>query len=161
MTILKAIILLSFALITYQDIKDRMVWWWLFLTLGGILGYTYYSRISVWSIYAYSILANLLLISTIILILYLFSKLILRKAFFKEAFGLGDLLFFFAIALGFPTVTFIVLFSFSILFSLVIHLILNRKHKYKYVPLAGYMSAFFSIVYFCNLVFNYPNLYLL
>jgi hypothetical protein len=36
---------------------------------------------------------------------------------------------------------------FSLVFSLVLHLALQYKNKEKTVPLAGYMSLFFGVVY--------------
>jgi hypothetical protein len=54
---------------------------------------------------------------------------------------------FFALVFSFSSVSFIIIFICSLVFSLVIHLSVKQKSKYKTIPLAGYMSLFFLITY--------------
>lgn len=79
--------------------------------------------------------------------------------FLKEAIGLGDILFFLALALAFPTETFIVLFVFSMVFSLMLHLTVTRKQKESTIPLAGYASLFLIFIYLSSWTGFYKNLY--
>jgi hypothetical protein len=54
---------------------------------------------------------------------------------------------FFVLAFSFSSISFIILFVFGLIFSLVLHLLLKKKSKHSTVPLAGYLSLFFSIAY--------------
>jgi len=81
--------------------------------------------------------------------------------FLNVSFGLGDLLFFYALAFGFPTVTFLVLFVLSILFSLFVFALLKTKKGTETVPLAGLMGLFLTGVLLVSFFPNAPSLYLL
>lgn len=59
--------------------------------------------------------------------------------------GLGDVLFFLSIAPLFNLKSYILFFITGMIFSLVIHLLVNRFKKQKTVPLAGYMAIMFVI----------------
>ncbi len=165
MTILiKIILLVSLILILYQDIKQRQIWIILlpiFAITGGVLFY----KSVVSELFYYSIPINLALVGILLLINYLFARFILKKSLFKEALGLGDLLFFIAFALSFPTLSFINFFVFSLLFSLVVHLVtsffLNTRKHQNSIPLAGYMSFFLIGFYSCHWLGIYNNLYFL
>ncbi|MDI1307437.1 MAG: hypothetical protein PSX42_21685 [bacterium] len=71
----------------------------------------------------------------------------MKKPLLKEVFGLGDVLLFIFITFSFSIVSFFVLFVFSLVFSLLLHFVLQRKQIDKTVPLAGYLSLFFGVVY--------------
>lgn len=94
-----------------------------------------------------------------ILILYLYTKKIAKKKFLNYSFGLGDILFFYAIAIGFPTITFIVIYSFSIIFSLFTFLIFKKSSNFKTVPLAGLMSFFLFFIITYSMLITTPSLY--
>ncbi len=167
--LIKIILLLSLLLILYQDIKQRQIWVILlpiFAITGSVL--FYYSTITVF--FLYSILINLALVGFLILINYLFAKFILKKSLFKEALGMGDVLFFIAFAMSFPTLSFINFFVFSLLFSLVLQLVLKMYSKRRKqntintintIPLAGYMSVFLIAVYSSHWLGFYQSIYLL
>lgn len=147
-------------LIAVQDFKERMVTWVLFPLLGLALAGSYLNQVS-WVQYYPVVALNILLISLVVLILFLYTQYIARKAFLNVSFGLGDLLFFYALALGFPTLTFLVVFALSILFALGTFLVLNRKGQQETVPLAGLMGVFLCLVVLLSLFPNVPSLYLL
>ena len=102
---------------------------------------------------------NLILISSILLILYIYTKLIKKQKFLNHSLGLGDIFFFFIMAIGFPTVTFSVLFVCSMVFSLVVYLFIKNKLSQKTVPLAGLMSLFMALIFGVSLLKGVPNLY--
>ena len=81
------------------------------------------------------------------------------KTSIKNVIGLGDVFLFIAISVSFPTVTFIVMFVFSLLFALILHGILSKKEN-ETVPLAGYMSLFFVLIYTAHWLGFYKSLYL-
>ena len=153
------IVLLVLGLIAYQDVRERMVHWILFPALALAMGYLYSERIGIHQ-YALLVFANLLLVTSIISILYLYTKYLRGMEFLNVSFGLGDLLFFLAFALGFPTLTFLVLFTSSIIFSLSIFLVMKKINIEKNAPLAGLMSFYLIIVYMISFLPSTPSLYI-
>lgn len=72
---------------------------------------------------------------------------------------MGDALLFFALTFSFSSVSYLILFVFGLIFSLTIHLLLKHKSKHKNVPLAGYLSLFFSLAYLGHWIGFFPYLY--
>lgn len=153
------IVLLVLGLIAYQDVRERMVHWILFPALALAMGYLYSERIGIHQ-YALLVFANLLLVTSVLSILYLYTKYLRGMEFLDVSFGLGDLLFFLAFALGFPTLTFLVLFTSSIIFSLSIFLVMKKINVEKNAPLAGLMSFYLIIVYMISFLPSTPSLYI-
>src|SRR5690606_14005291 len=147
-------------IMSFQDFRDREVSWVLFPILGLSLALLHWSQVDV-TVFLVSVLGNIIIINCILLILWTVTKYLLRKEFLNMAFGLGDALFMYALALGFPTVTFIYLLVGSIGFSLVAFLVLNRSHKMETVPLAGLMGIFLIVVILLALLPNSPSLYVI
>lgn len=140
-----------------QDIKQRRVYLFLLVACGLMMSYLFYSQ-SQTSVYLWQIGFNLMVVGIITIILFLYAKWVLMKSFHKT-FGFGDLSFFLAIAIGFSTGNFLILFSFSLLFSGILFLIMKPKMKLSTVPLAGYQALFFCLVYCSNWIFSITNLY--
>lgn len=99
-------------------------------------------------------------IGILLLVIYLYAKIIMKRAFF-ETIGLGDLLLFIALAFSFSPATFMILFVFSILFSLLFYLIILKNNKTQTIPLAGTISLFFSLILLINWIGFYDTLYLI
>ena len=154
---LEASIIINLSLIIYQDLRSQLVYWFLFPTLGLLLAYLHFSH-SDWYNFIIAISLNIVLVFSITLILLIYSKFKIKRPFFKEVFGLGDLFFFLAIAVGFPSITFIVVFVLSIIFSLVTGILLIKKQT---IPLAGFMSIFMMVLLATNWIFNTVNLYII
>lgn len=135
-----------FFIILFQDYKDRKVYWFLYPSVG-ILAFVL--QMDVVTIYSVLVNAgfNLLVVFILLLVSYLYASLKLQQPLLKEVFGLGDVLFFVSIAFSFSIISFFVLLIFSLLFSLLLHFVLQHKQAEKTVPLAGYMSLFFGVVY--------------
>ena len=160
MWVLKSTLLAIFLLIFSQDVKERKVYWFLYPIMGVLVFVLQIKAIS-----KYSALINggfnLVFVSLLLFVCYLYARFKLRQPLFKEVFGLGDLLFFVSIAFSFSIVSFFVLFIFSLLFSLLLHGVLKHRQTEKTVPLAGYMSLFFGTVYGisffwkCNFLYAY------
>lgn len=157
---LKIILVLTCALIAFQDFKERMVSWILFPVVGICLAFLYSTQVSFTQFYPFVVM-NIILVTTIVLILFLYTKYIAKMEFLNVSFGLGDLLFFYALALGFPTVTFLVLFVLSILFSLVTFLVFKGKNGVETIPLAGLMGLFLTGVIIASFFSNVPSLYII
>jgi hypothetical protein len=145
-------------LILFQDYYHRKVYWFLY-PFVGILAFVLQMDI----VPIYSVLVNagfnLLVVLVLLLVCYLYASLKLQQPLLKEVFGLGDVLFFIFIAFSFSIISFFVLLIFSLLFSLLLHVVLQHKQAEKTVPLAGYMSLFFGVVYGISFFWNSNFLY--
>jgi hypothetical protein len=148
---LKLMLIAVFFLIFYQDYKDRLVYWFLYPTVG-ILGFCVQLYYFAWQSIIAESLVNLFFISTLLGISFLYAVFISKKKFLNESIGIGDVFLFLAATVLFPIVTFGVLLIASLLFSLTIHAAISYKKETKTtVPLAGYMSLFFAFVYLISL----------
>lgn len=142
----KLLLLVTFSLIFLQDYKDRRVYWFLY-PIVGILALGIQLQLSPTTIVLMNTAFNLAFIALIITFCYLYTLIKLKKPFLQSVLGLGDILFFIAIAFSFSIASFLVLFVFSLLFSLLVHTLLKHQHKESTVPLAGYMALFFGFIY--------------
>lgn len=158
MWLLKLLLLGVFSLIFFQDYKDRKVYWFLYPIVGFLVLALQIQIIPV-DVALVNSVCNLLLVFILLIFCYLYARIKLKKSLLQSVLGLGDILFFIAIAFSFSIISFWVLFVFSLIFSLILHLVLQYKQTEKTVPLAGYMSLFFAVVYslsfFCNFHFLY------
>ncbi|MFW0739841.1 hypothetical protein [Flavobacterium sp. T12S277] len=153
---LKLILILVFAIVLYQDFKSRLVYWFLYPVIG-ILAFAIQLYTVPLNIAIYNLGVNLLLVSFILGVGFLYLKL--RNLNIKNSIGIGDILFFVFISCTFSTVSFIVLFVFALLFSLLLHFVLSIKKEEETVPLAGYMALFFGAVYAMTFLCNGTFLY--
>lgn len=160
MLIVKVLIMFNLGYITYQDLKKREVFWFLFPTLLILLGIEHYKNVMPIH-FKNAVFVNIGLVLLIIGIQYVYNAIKIKRPFFKEVFGLGDALFFVAFAVGFSTITFIILFSCSLIFSLALWLIIKRNSLHTHAPLAGYISIFLALILLGNWITNTINLYLI
>lgn len=143
--IIKIMLIGLFIVIGFQDIIERQAYWFLFPLIGIFCGILFYND-TLPELFLSAISMNILFVSMLMLIVFLYSRLKLKISFF-DAMGLGDILLFLGLSFAFSTVSFIILFVSAMIFSLALHLLLNKKSTFKTIPLAGYMSLFFSITY--------------
>ncbi len=143
--------------IFYQDIKERNVYWFLFLLVASCAGYLYYIS-TFFELFWRTSVINLGIVGIIFLVLTAYTKLKLKVAL-SDTFGLGDALLFIGLCVAFPVAAFIIFFVFSLLFSLLIHFLFKQKQQETSVPLAGYMSLFFIGIYLLHWAGFIPNLY--
>ncbi len=160
MLILKGLIIFNLVYIIYQDLKSREVYWFLLPSLMLLLGYMHYRNVLKIH-FITSTVINTGVIIIVLGLLYLYTILLIKKPFFEEVFGVADALYFLALAMAFPTATFVVIFVFSLIFSLLAWLILKHRFKNNSIPLAGYMSAFLLLILIGNWYTNTVNLYLI
>ena len=157
MIIIKALLFICFISVFVQDWKERKVFWFLFPAIALFSGVLLYDRLYK-SIFYMTILINSLFTLMLLLIIAIYSKFKLKTSI-KNTFGMGDALLFFALTFSFSSVSYLILFVFGLVFSLTLHLFLKHKNKYDNVPLAGYLSLFFSLVYLGHWVGFLPYLY--
>ena len=143
--------------IAYQDIKPREVYWFLFPAVAIFGGLLFYAVDSV-GLQGYSVLINLMVITMFLLIIHFYVKLKMGASLISVI-GLGDVLLFIALGCSFTSMAFILTFVFSLIFALVLHLYLSKKQHFQTVPLAGYMSIFYAVIYLTFWSGLSPNLY--
>ena len=146
-------------LVFFQDLQSRSVMIILLIATGILFALQMYLHLS-WHVFLMGIAVNLAFICGLCVVLYVYAKFILKKPFL-HAIGLGDLFFFGCIALGFPTVTFLILFSFSLFFAPLLYVLFRKKLMQQTVPLAGFQSLFIAIVLLVSWNTTTVNLYLL
>ena len=155
---IKIIFLGALVSLVYQDFKERKVTAYLFFILAALGGYLHYTT-QYLEVFMLNLLFNFSGLLILILTLMIYTKFILKKRF-DEAIGLGDVFFFFVIAFSFPTATFLIVLSSSLIFSLSLFLLFKSKLKDKTVPLAGLQALFLILLIGSNMLFNFTNLYL-
>lgn len=154
---IKIVLLLGLLLITFQDFKERKVSLWLLIVVLFLLGFLHLQN-STPLLFLANSFVNMGIVFLILFTLYLYTTYKLKQAFLT-AFGLGDLLFFIAIAIAFPTLTFIVLFTFSLFFTALIYFLFSKKLNHQTVPLAGLQSLYFSLIFLLNWSLTLFNFY--
>jgi len=140
-----------------QDIKERLVYWFLFPIIAICSGVLLYKSMFLEVFYT-TVVINLIFILLLLTVVFLYSKIKLKTSM-KNTFGFGDILLFFALIFSFSSVSFLILFVFGLVFSLLIHLVIKRNSKHKTVPLAGYLSLFFAITYLSHWLGFIPSVY--
>lgn len=151
---LKILLASSLILISIQDIKDRLVYWF-FFPITAILGFLLFCDEVSFDLLILSVIINITSAISILVILYCYIKFKL-KTDLNSVFGYGDVLMIVSFAFCFTSETYLVLLVFSFIFSLIINFIKKNKES---IPLAGYMSSFFLLVYLLHWFNLYPNLY--
>ena len=150
---------MTFLTVVYQDIKERQVYWFVFPAIAVLAGILLYKN-TVRPVFLWTILINLGVILTLLSTIFLYSKFKLRTSISKT-FGLGDALLFLALAFTFSSISFLLLFVFGLLFSLLLHLTVKSRTSNHTVPLAGYLSLFFALAYIGHWLHLVPNPYTL
>lgn len=146
MLLVKLILIIAFIVVFLQDYKERQVYWFMFLIVGFLGGFLFYKS-TLPELFLTSILLNISFIALLVFTMYIYAKVKLKTNLLNTI-GLGDLFLFMALAVSFSTMSFIVIFISSLIFSLLVHLYLSKNKKTETVPLAGYMSLFFLASYF-------------
>lgn len=144
MEVLKLILLSAFVSVAYQDWKDRYVYGFLFPVIGICAGILLFQQTST-ALFLETLVLNLLFVSLLLGVVFLYASYKLKLKL-SETFGLGDGLLFIALAFSFTQLTFITVFVFGLIGSLLLHLVLKKTNT-ETVPLAGYMSLFFALAY--------------
>jgi len=135
------------SLVCYEDFKYQAVTAWYFLVIASIGGYLFLDTTPVVVVYLCQIFVNVALVGMVLMVLYTYSWYKIKRPFFSEVFGIGDVLFFIFLAVSFPVISFLVIFSLATFFSLILSKVLPRLRKQKTVPLAGLMAVFVLVVY--------------
>lgn len=152
-----AVLVLSSAIILYQDFRDREVSLWVLMLFGFN---------SIFSVYYFrdleTLLYNCLGVAVyagfiwLMLKLYLFLKFKKNKAVINYQLGMADVLVILAIGLTFNTVGMIFFFCFGFIGSLIgflVYCVLKKDTDSQSIPLAGLLVFFYVLsIIILNLV---------
>jgi len=155
--LLGILFILLLGVLCFQDFKERKVTL-ILLVLAILLGGVIHVQQQDIEVFLAVIFFNLLIVFTLFLIISMYAKIKMKQPIFN-VFGLGDLLFFMALAVSFPTLSFLVIFVFSLIFSWSIFMLIKQHLKEKTVPLAGLQSLFLLLVLIINMVTNRFDLF--
>lgn len=158
MMVLQLLSTVCLGIMAYQDMRKREVSWLLFPLLGISLGLAFSLQVGL-TVFLYTTLLNLVLVTVIMVLLWAITTFIFKKAFLNVSFGLGDLLMLYVCALGFPTMTFVYLLVGSLLFSLVAFMVMKLVLQSQTVPLAGLMGLFLIAMTLLSWMPGSPSLY--
>ncbi|WP_375334380.1 hypothetical protein [Flagellimonas sp. C4] len=158
MLVLQLLSTVGLGIMAYQDMRDREVTWVLFPLLGTSLALTHILQVG-FSVFVHAIVINLILITCVVSLLWSITTFGFKKSFLNVSFGLGDLLFLYIFAMGFPTMTFVYLMVGSLLFSLLAFLLMKLVLQSQTVPLAGLMGLFLIAMTLLSWVPGTPSLY--
>lgn len=154
---MKIILISCLVTICVQDLRERKAYGFLFgISICCLFGLQMQQNTLQQVVYCGLLNSSLLLAMGFFALL--FTKFILGKAV-KKCIGLGDVLLFVGYALGFPTLSFVILFAFSLLFSLCVHQILHSNPQKISVPLAGLQALFLALVLLFDTWITYATLY--
>jgi hypothetical protein len=143
---LKLLMIAILCLILFQDIKERMVYWFFYPLIGvvGAFVQLFYLPKEVFLFYT---VVNLMIVFFVLFISWIYISKIKKQKYLNESIGLGDILFFCFLSFCFPTTSFVILFVFSLFFSLIIFQFVHKKNNSDSVPLAGLMALFYVLIY--------------
>lgn len=146
------------AVVLFQDMKHRAIWWFLppLVFAGGIV-------LQYPNFHFFDQLYSLLFIGALMAFLYVYIYFRFGNFdVFKSYFGIGDLLLLVAFVPFFKFTDYIFFFTFATLASLVLHGVVSLIRKQQSVPYAGYVSlaliGYLSLLYFFHLsIFSFLN----
>jgi hypothetical protein len=139
MWFLKLLLITLLFTVLYQDLKDRLVFGFLYPVIGILVFLIQLSFVSFYPALL-NLSLNLVFVFFLLSVSYIYSKIRMPHYDVKAIMGIGDVLFFVFISFSFATISFVILFVFSLIFSLLLHFFLKQKQIDKTVPLAGYMQ---------------------
>ena len=150
-------LLLSLVVVFFQDLKFRRIHVVL-PVLIFIFSVVLFKRKSEINSTVYII--NMLFFLLIIVILVVYMSLKNKKFInpFTNYFGLGDFLFFLAVTPLFLTYNFIIFFILTMVFSIVLQMLFQKRMKEKTIPLAGFSALLLVLLVLKDFLLNYTKI---
>lgn len=146
--------------IAYQDIRDRMISWFLpvLFFIIPFIDFALSANVSSdWVSRTDAIVLNLIFIS--IQFFFLFVYMYIKKKSIKNDFiGIGDIVFIYSLISWFNLQNLVVYLILSLLFSLILSFffLYKKNGKNTSIPLAGLQAIFFIIIYITCYLFSFP-----
>lgn len=150
MILIKILLILTLCAIAYQDIKNRMIYLFLFPLCAILFGVLSFDALGL-TFFTSHLPYNVLFILAVLFIIGVYFRLKYDSAFAKAALGQGDYLMFFATCFAMGFSAFLIFSVSSVIAALVIAIMLKwlrgNDVTLNQIPLAGYMAIFFGILF--------------
>lgn len=147
--LIAVLIIIVLGTIVCQDFKERKIYLASLIFCALLMPTLHYLN-SDSSLFLPVIGLNFVFVLLLCGILWVYSQRVL-KIKLTDGIGLGDLLFFFVISASFPTLSFVLFFVSSLLFSLILFKLLPKKNTPTLIPLAGLQASFFILIYLSSI----------
>lgn len=142
-----------FLFFTYQDFKYRHINGWLLFPLSILLLINSEQITNDSTFLFYNILCNVIFLITQFLLISMYFFLKEHKwSIIDSKLGIGDILLFLVLCLGFSFKSFIIFYIITLLLSLIISIIIICKNKGHTIALAGYASLIWMIWWIYSVV---------
>lgn len=150
-------LLLCLAVVFYQDLKFRRI----HVVLPALLfifSMVLFTRKPEMNSTVFII--NMLFFLLIIIILVVYMSLKNKKFInpFSNYFGLGDFLFFLSVTPLFLTYNFILFFILTMVFSIILQMLFQKRMKEKTIPLAGFSALLLMLLVLKDFLLNYSKI---
>lgn len=144
----KILIIVLLFIIAYQDFKHRAIWWFIIPLVCLIQIYVSIVEVG-FSLFSEFAIINCIVVAFQLLALYLYLRFRYRlktiSGLFHKYLGLGDVLFFFVLALAFSPVNFVLFLVLILVLSLIISAFVKTVKQS--VPLAGILAlGYLSVI---------------
>jgi len=143
--------------IIYQDLKNRLISWFLLPLLLVALMLT--ANINRWEDFLINTSLNFsfLIVQYILLKIYFYVKERRTIIIIDKLIGKGDVYFIITLIFGFSIINYILVVIGGLIFSLVVFLIYSSIHKHNQntVPLAGLLSIFLLMIKTTGYIYDY------
>lgn len=155
--ICKFLFIVTSGIIFWQDAKDRLVYWFLYPLLA-LLSFLIHLQYVDYPVLFITVLINIAFVSLLLVLTWSYYKL-RKRTLVNKMIGIGDVALFFCLTPTLPAVSFITMFVFSLVFSLIVHQFLKPRFNDTTIPLAGYMVLYFSALYIVTFYFGFTRLF--
>ena len=158
MLFVKIALIMALLSICYQDIRERLIYLFLFPICAMCFAFLSYNTIGV-SFFKDHLPVNVLMIFIMITTVRVLYKIKYGERLSEEVIGMGDYFMLFVICFAFGTSAFIMFSLASLISALVVYVVIKKlrlqEHPNKKasmaeianIPLAGYMAIFFALLF--------------
>ncbi|KOY84387.1 hypothetical protein AD998_21215 [bacterium 336/3] len=155
---LNIIYLIILLIIFIEDLQKRTISI-IFIVILALISFTESIILNGWYFWE-DLLLNCFLIVLISVFITIYFYIKNKLQGIKNAIGLGDILFVTILTLKFSFFNFILFIPFSLIFSLILHLLCSFAKKYnkKLIPLAGFQAFLLFILILGNLLHLWGDL---
>jgi len=148
--LVKIVLMLTLVSIAYQDLKDRMIYLFLFPLCGLCFGFLSYKAMG-WLFLTEHLFFNVLFIGITLTVIGVYYRLKYGFTFAKAIVGKGDYWMFFATCFAMSSSAFILFSLASTIAALIVVITLrrirDRNEDASQIPLAGYMAIFYILLF--------------
>lgn len=150
LTVIKIVTIFFLLLVIYQDFRVRMItWWYIPLLFLGLL-FISLQHVLFGELLKYFIInTSFILLQMIVLTIFYTIKKRKLTNIINKYIGLGDILFFLVLCVGFSPVNFIIFIVSGLILTIIcfsIYGIASKKKEYR-IPLAGMLAVFLCVVF--------------